>query len=183
MPLHASSICAHHQEVKIALHGFWYHHTSCTVWERTGPVLSQPVHETATYRCDDTRGCIMQFWPHDDDHICSKHVEAWNKLIVKQKLCASSWLIAEINILRCTVSKTSKSVIICLFRCIAKTIQVTEGSRYFPRGSHFGSPDLGKSSKEGRVRNILHRYWSIDFKKRKLLEDNLRKYGWYNNTR
>jgi len=38
----------------------------------------------------------------------SKHVEAWNKLIVKQKFCASSWLITEIKILRCTVSKTSK---------------------------------------------------------------------------
>ena len=62
----------------------------------------------ATYRCDDTRGCVMQFWPPDDEHMCSKHVEAWNKLIVKQKFCASSWLITEINILRCTVSKTSK---------------------------------------------------------------------------
>ena len=40
--------------------------------------------------------------------MCSKHVEAWNKLIVKQKFCASSWLITEINILWCTVSKTSK---------------------------------------------------------------------------
>jgi len=39
---------------------------------------------------------------------CSKHVEAWNKVIVKQKLCASGWLITEINILRCTVSKTPK---------------------------------------------------------------------------
>jgi len=39
---------------------------------------------------------------------CSKHVEAWNKLIVKQKFRASSWLITKINILRCTVSKTSK---------------------------------------------------------------------------
>ena len=37
--------------------------------------------------------------------------EVWNKLIVKQKFCASSWLITEINILRCTVSKTSKFVI------------------------------------------------------------------------
>jgi len=27
MPLHVSSICAHHQEVKIALHNLWYHHT------------------------------------------------------------------------------------------------------------------------------------------------------------
>ena len=27
MPLHVSSICAHHQEIQIALHGLWYHHT------------------------------------------------------------------------------------------------------------------------------------------------------------
>jgi len=37
--------------------------------------------------------------------LCSKHVEAWNKLTVKQTFCASSWLITEINILRCAVSK------------------------------------------------------------------------------
>ena len=37
------------------------------------------VHETATCRCDDTRGCVMQFCPPDDEHICSKHVEARNK--------------------------------------------------------------------------------------------------------
>ena len=87
MPLHVSSTCAHHQEVKIALHSLWYHYTS---------------------RCDDTRSCVIQFWPPDDEHMCSKHVEAWNKRIVKQKFCASSLLITEINILRCTVSKTSK---------------------------------------------------------------------------
>ena len=46
---------------------------------------------TATYRCDDTRGCIVQFWPPDDEHVCSKYVEAWNKLIIK--FSASSWLI------------------------------------------------------------------------------------------
>ena len=101
MPLHVSSTCAHHQEVKIALHSLWYHHTYR--WPSRAPV-----HKTATYRCDDTRGCIMQFWPPDDEHMCSKHVEAWNKLIVKQKFCASSWFITEINILRCTVSKTAK---------------------------------------------------------------------------
>jgi len=27
MPLHVSSACAHHQEVKIALHSLWYHHS------------------------------------------------------------------------------------------------------------------------------------------------------------
>jgi len=50
----------------------------------------------------------MQFWPPDDEHMCSKHVEAYNILIVKQKFCASSWLNTEINILRCTVSNSSK---------------------------------------------------------------------------
>ena len=29
MPVHVSSTCAHHQEVKIALHSLWYHHTQC----------------------------------------------------------------------------------------------------------------------------------------------------------
>ena len=52
-----------------------------------------------TYRCDDTRGCVTKFWPPDDENMCSKHVEAWNKLIIKQRICASSWLITEINVL------------------------------------------------------------------------------------
>ena len=28
------------------------------------------------FQCDDTRDCIVQFWPPDDEHLCSKHVEA-----------------------------------------------------------------------------------------------------------
>ena len=73
MPLHVSSTCVHHQEVKIALHSLWYHHTYR--WP-TG--------------ARDFDLLMMSTW-------CSKHVEAWNKLIVKQKFCASSWLITEIN--------------------------------------------------------------------------------------
>ena len=34
---------------------------------------------------------------------CSKHVETWNKLIVKQKFCASSWLITKINKWMCCI--------------------------------------------------------------------------------
>jgi len=30
-------------------------------WLAFQPVLSQPVHGTATYRCDDTRCCAIQF--------------------------------------------------------------------------------------------------------------------------
>jgi len=55
MPLHVSSTHAHRQEIKIVLYSLRYHHT---------------------YRCDDTGGCIVQFWPPDDEHVCSKHVEA-----------------------------------------------------------------------------------------------------------
>jgi hypothetical protein len=61
MPLHVSSTCAH-----------------------------RPVHGTATYKCGDSRCCIIQFWP-PDEHMYSKHVEEWNKLITK--FSASSWLI------------------------------------------------------------------------------------------
>jgi len=83
MPIHVSSTCAHHQEVKIALHSLWYHQTYR--WP------------SRAHLCDDTRGCVTQFWPPDDEHMCSKHVEPWNKLIVKQRFCASSWLITEMH--------------------------------------------------------------------------------------
>jgi len=29
------------------------------------PVGGRPVHRTATYRCDDTRDCIIQFCPDE----------------------------------------------------------------------------------------------------------------------
>jgi len=95
MPLHVSSIRAHHQKVKIRLHSLWYQHT---------------------YRCDYTKGCVTQCWPPDDEHMCSKHLEAWNKLIVRQKCCASSWLITEINkkITNCVL----KSDILCVCRSL-----------------------------------------------------------------
>jgi len=75
MPLHVSSTCAYHQEVKIALHSLWYHHTY-----RYNRFYFMPLHVSSTcvhhqevknalhslwyhrtYRCDDTRGCVMQF--------------------------------------------------------------------------------------------------------------------------
>ena len=30
----------------------------------------RPVHWMATYRCDDTRDCTIQFCPPDDEHVC-----------------------------------------------------------------------------------------------------------------
>ena len=61
MPLHVSSTSAHHQEVKIALQSLWYHQTYRWPSRSLVECLSQPVHETATYRSDDTRGFVMQF--------------------------------------------------------------------------------------------------------------------------
>ena len=94
MPLHVSNTCAHHQEVKIALHSLWYHHTETSEWSKITKKFCFTISLFHASTCFE--------------HMCSKHVEAWNKLIVKQKFCASNWLITEINILSCTVSKTSK---------------------------------------------------------------------------
>ena len=85
MPLHVSSTCTHHQEVKIALHSLWYHHT---YWWPS--------------RAQVERGL---------QHMCSKHAEAWNKLIVKQKFCASSWLITEINKLCALVGQINNLIL------------------------------------------------------------------------
>ena len=74
MPLHISSTSAHRQGAKIVLYSLWYHHTYR--WLSGAQVERGPVHGTTTYRCEDTRDCIVQFWPPDDEHLCSKHVEA-----------------------------------------------------------------------------------------------------------
>ena len=34
MPVHVSSICANHEEFKIALHSLWYHHTETSEWSK-----------------------------------------------------------------------------------------------------------------------------------------------------
>ena len=62
MPLHVSITCAYHQEVKIALYGLWYLHTYR--WPSGAQIergLSHHMHRTATYMCDVTRCCTIQF--------------------------------------------------------------------------------------------------------------------------
>ena len=100
---------------------------SCTGWER----IHSPLHETATCRCDVTRGCVMQFWPPDDEHMSSKHVEAWNKLTVKQKFCASSWLITEINIHRTVLISKLFSKIMNRFTAVKNLSPFHFASRHF----------------------------------------------------
>jgi len=62
MPLHVSSTCAHHEEVKIALHSLWYHHTyRCTSGAQ---VERGPFHAFTCFEhmCSSSGGqnCIMQ---------------------------------------------------------------------------------------------------------------------------
>ena len=43
--------------------------TISTVGGGTLHNMGKVVHEKSTYRCEDTRGCIIQFSPTDDAHI------------------------------------------------------------------------------------------------------------------
>jgi len=52
--------CAHHQEVKIVLYNIWYHHTETNEWSKITKIK---------FQCDDTKCCIIQFLPPDDEHI------------------------------------------------------------------------------------------------------------------
>jgi len=108
---HASTYFEHHV---IIIRRSKLHYTASGI---ITPIGGRPVHrlrETATCRCDDTRRCIIQFRRPDDEHMCSKHVEAWNKPIVKQNFCASSWLITEINV---NLYQTGREAASFIWRC------------------------------------------------------------------
>ena len=90
---------AHHQEVKIVSHSSWHHHTlqaafRWTGWERTA-VLTQPVHRTvacSVWWCQMLCDTILTSWWWA--RLCSKQVEEYNKLIIKQELVhyVGQWL-------------------------------------------------------------------------------------------
>ena len=41
------------------------------------------LHYTASGIITPIGGRLVKFWPPDDEHMCSKHVEAWNKTYCK----------------------------------------------------------------------------------------------------
>ena len=51
---------SHPQEVKTLLYSLWYHHTYR--W-------SSRARDHHTYRCNDARDCIIQFWHPDVEHM------------------------------------------------------------------------------------------------------------------
>jgi hypothetical protein len=57
MPLHVSGTCAHHQEVKIALHSLWYHHTyRCDVSSQT------TIIQLAAWYSTSFHYAILYYW-------------------------------------------------------------------------------------------------------------------------
>ena len=74
---------------QIVLYSIWYRHT-CR-WPSSAQVLSQPVHQTATYtvwRYQMLYDTILTAWWWAQQ--CLKHVEAYNKLTIKKRFCALS---------------------------------------------------------------------------------------------
>jgi len=89
------ALCAHHQEVKIVIYSICYCHTSR--WQSGTQVEDcAPDGHLEVWWYQMLYNTILTFWWRAQQ--CSKHVEAYNKLIIKKRFCASSWLITETNI-------------------------------------------------------------------------------------
>ena len=71
MSLFHASTCFEHHVLIVRRAKLYY-----TVSGIITPIGGHPVHRTATYMCDDAGDCIVQFWLPDDEHMCSKHVDA-----------------------------------------------------------------------------------------------------------
>ena len=80
------------------------------------------------FQCDDTRDCIIQFCTPDDEHMCSKHVEAWNKLITK--FSASSWLILINKYIEMHVQQNIKIVLVASSWSSTMFIQMMHGQTH-----------------------------------------------------
>ena len=52
MPLHVSSTCAHHQEVKIVLYSLWYHHTETSEWSKITKIHFFKYEQTVKFMCE-----------------------------------------------------------------------------------------------------------------------------------
>jgi len=120
MPLHVSSICAHHQEAKIALHSLWYHHTETSEWSKINKIQFYKYEQIVVkfmcefFRCDYCVILTINMLCHVEVMfiqllrlleryyvyllLCLLSISSHNKLTVKQIFCTSSWLVTEINI-------------------------------------------------------------------------------------
>ena len=80
------ALCTHHQKVKLVLYSVWYHHTyrwpsGAQVESYLNVCTGRPSTE-----CDDARCCIIKFDLLMMSTKCSKHVEPYNKPIIKKMI-------------------------------------------------------------------------------------------------
>jgi len=55
MPLHVSSTFTHLQEVKIALHSLWYHHTEASDWSKITKIQFYKYKQiVVTFMCESS---------------------------------------------------------------------------------------------------------------------------------
>ena len=81
----------------------------------------------AKFQCDDTGDCIIQFCPREDEHMCWKHVEAWNKLIIKFSawsclILINKYIVYSITLTKLNLTQISECVFVVL--CIQHAMRV-----------------------------------------------------------
>ena len=69
-------MCSSSGGQKIVLYSLWYHHTETSEWSKITKIIILVILDLSLVQCDDTRDCIIQFCPPDDEQMCSKHLEA-----------------------------------------------------------------------------------------------------------
>ena len=63
LPLHVSSTCAHHQDVKIALHSLRYHHTETSEWSKITKIKFYKYEQIVVKFMCEFFGCdIARLW-------------------------------------------------------------------------------------------------------------------------
>ena len=121
MPLHVSSTCVHHQEVRIVLHSLWYHQTGMR--ERALSTRQRDGHRQVWWYQRLCNTILTSWWWTHVLETCRGM--KWN--LLWNKFCASSWLNTEIDILRCTVSKTSKKKLFRVFDTEVRSVSACQG--------------------------------------------------------
>jgi len=65
MPLHVSSTCAYHQDVKIAVHNLWYRHTETCEWSEISKIQFYKYEQIVVkYMCEFSGVITVYYYKH-----------------------------------------------------------------------------------------------------------------------
>jgi len=122
MPLHISSTCTHHPEVKIVLQNLWYHHTEASEWSKITKITKITKIQFYKYEHIVVK-FICEFFGCDYCVLLTinmlLHVDVmFNQLLNLLERCYVylHFCLLSLSIyMRCTVSKISKKdILLCL---------------------------------------------------------------------